>query len=256
MPVVKESKGFQTAVGLVIGLVGGFLSGLAGVGGGIIMVPLMTGLGRLSQHKAHGTSLVAIVFTGAIGAATYFSHGTVDWTVAVLLAATAIVTARFGALYAHSLSEKKLKKAFGVFLIVVSAMLILKGYLLQATFVLAWWIKVIMLLITGLVAGFLSGMMGVGGGAIMVPLMVILAGMGQHLAQGTSLLAMVPISVSGAVTHYRLGNVFVPIAGGLIVGGIAGGYLGGTAANMIPEFYLKLIFAGVGVWMGLRYLRR
>jgi uncharacterized membrane protein YfcA len=98
-------------------------------------------------------------------------------------------------------------------------------------------------------------MMGVGGGGIMVPPMVVLAGMGQHTAQGTSLLAMVLIGTSGASTHYRLGNVETRVAGGLVVGALAGGYLGGEVANMLPDLYLRLVFIGVGVWMGARYLR-
>ena len=64
--------------------------------------------------------------------------------------------------------------------------------------------------------GFLAGMMGVGGGGVMVPPLVIFIGMPQHLAQGTSLLAMLPGSAVGAYTHYRLGNVVKTIALGLI----------------------------------------
>ena len=58
--------------------------------------------------------------------------------------------------------------------------------------------------------------MGVGGGGVMVPLMVILGNIGQHMAQGTSLLAMIPASISGASTHYRLGNVKLDVVWGLI----------------------------------------
>ena len=79
------------------------------------MIPLMTGLAKLSQHKAHGTSLAAIIFTALVGAVTYSLHGAVDWKIAAVLAVSAILFARFGALYAHSLPEKKLKKAFGLF---------------------------------------------------------------------------------------------------------------------------------------------
>jgi uncharacterized protein len=97
--------------------------------------------------------------------------------------------------------------------------------------------------------------MGVGGGAIMVPLMVIAGGMSQHVAQGTSLLAMVPIAGAGAVTHHRLGNVKTGIAVGLSLGAIVGGYLGGSMANVIPELWLRTLFSVVGIWMGLRYIR-
>ncbi len=251
---MKKPIRFQ-AVSFAAGLLGGLFAGLVGVGGGIVMIPLMTAAAGLSQHKAHGTSLVAIVFTGGVGAAVYFFHGAADWKVSLVLAVSAIVTARFGALYAHSLSEKKLKKGFGAFLIFVTACMLVKGYLLHMTFALSFWPKMAALLFAGVFAGFISGMMGVGGGVVMVPPMVILAGMSQHMAQGTSLLAMVPIGLSGALTHYKLGNVHMRVAGGLVAGAIVGGYLGGTAANLLPETYLMALFLLMGVWMGIRYLR-
>lgn len=243
-------------IGFVIGLLGGCFGGLVGFGGGAVMIPLMTWLAKLTQHKAHGTSLAAIVFTALVGAMTYFSHGSVDWRVAAVLAASAVLTARFGALYAHSLPEKKLKKAFAVFLLFIAVLLIVKGLLPKTDHAPTFWMGLVIFLSTGAATGFLSGMMGVGGGTVMIPPMVILAGMSQHMAQGTSLLAMVPVSISGAWTHYRLGNVQTNLASGLVVGAILGGYLGGTAANLIPELYLKAIFSAVLIWMALSYIRK
>lgn len=246
----------RRVLGFVIGVLGGFFGGLVGLGGGIVMIPLMTGLAKLTQHKAHGTSLLAIVFTSLAGAATYYHHGAADWIVAVMLAVTAIVTARVGALYAHSLPEKKLKKAFGYFLVFVSISLLVKGFLPAAGQEPALWTRLLIFLATGAGTGFLSGMLGVGGGMVMIPPMVILAGMPQHLAQGTSLLAMVPVSVTGAWTHHRLGNVEADLALGLIAGALVGGYLGGTTANLLPDLYLKLIFATITIYMAWRYIRR
>ena len=243
-------------LGFVIGMLGGFFGGLVGLGGGVVMIPLLTLLGRLTLLKSLATSLMAIVFTALVGAITYFFHGTVDWKAALMLAITAIATARFGALYAHSLPEKKLKKAFGVFLVIVSALLLAKSLAPQTGPEPALWVRLVVFLATGAATGFLSGMMGVGGGTVMIPPMVILAGMPQHLAQGTSLLAMVPVSMTGALTHYRLGNVQLDLAYGLAPGALIGGYLGGTAAHLLPDLYLKLIFAAVIVWIGLQYLRR
>lgn len=242
-------------IGLVIGLAGGFFGALIGLGGGVVMIPLMTILLKLTQHKAHGTSLVAVVFTALAGAITYYLHGTADWRVAVLLAATAMITARFGALYAHSLPEKKLKRAFGILLLCVSLLLLVKGLLPRSASQHGVVANAIIFLGTGVVTGFVSGMMGVGGGAIMIPPMVLLAGMPQQLAQGTSLLAMIPVGMIGAFTHYKLGNVQLNIAAGISVGAIVGGYLGGTIANILPELYLKIIFSAVLVWMGQRYVR-
>jgi len=103
--------------------------------------------------------------------------------------------------------------------------------------------------------GFLSGMMGVGGGTIMVPAMVLFIGMGQHISQGTSLLAMVPAGGVGAFTHGRLGNVESSLLAGLIPGILLGTYLGGTLAHILPEAALRIIFAAVLIWTGARYLK-
>ena len=242
-------------IGLVSGVFGGFFGGLLGLGGGVIMIPLMTWLAKMTQHQAHGTSLVAIVFTAIVGAATYYGLGGVDWKIALILAVSATVTARFGARYAHSLPEKKLKMAFGFFLIFASTMLVVKGYLPKTTWVLGQWTSIVVFLVIGFVTGFVSGMMGVGGGGVMVPLMVVVGNVGQHMAQGTSLLAMIPASISGASTHYKLGNVKLDIAWGLAIGSLGGAFFGAKTANQIPDFHLKIVFAAIGVWMGIKYIR-
>ncbi|NMC93890.1 MAG: sulfite exporter TauE/SafE family protein, partial [Syntrophorhabdus sp.] len=171
-------------MGLASGTLGGFFGGLLGLGGGVIMIPLMTWLAKVTQHQAHGTSLVAIVFTGIVGAVTYYGLGGVDLKIALILAVSATITARFGALYAHSLPEKKLKVAFGCFLIFASILLVVKGYLPITTWTPGQWIYMVIFLAIGSVTGFVSGMMGVGGGGIMVPLMVVVGNVGQHMAQG------------------------------------------------------------------------
>jgi uncharacterized protein len=114
---------------LLIGLIAGLFGGLVGLGGGVVMIPLMVGVLKMGQHKAHGTSLVALVFTGIAGAITYATKGAIDITASLLIAVTAIFTARAGARFAHALAEWKLKRSFGAFLIIVSLLLLMKPYL-------------------------------------------------------------------------------------------------------------------------------
>lgn len=241
---------------LLIGLVAGLFGGLVGLGGGVVMIPLMVGLLKLRQHEAHGTSLVAVAFTGVMGALTYALQGSVDLGASLLLAATAIFTSRLGATYAQSLPEKSLRRAFGWFLILVSGLLLLKPYLPSLGLLTAGWGRVLALLFAGGLTGFLSGMMGVGGGTIMVPAMVLLLGMDQHTAQGSSLLAMAPAGAVGAYTHFRLGNTNQALLPGLIPGVLLGTYLGGSLAHLLSEGALRGAFALVLVWTGLRYIRR
>jgi uncharacterized membrane protein YfcA len=239
----------------LIGFLAGIFGGLVGLGGGVIMIPLMVGVLKLTQHQAHGTSLVALVFTGIAGAIAYGLQGTIDITASVLIAVTAMVTARSGARFAHSLPEWKLKRSFGAFLVFVSLLMLVKPYLPDIPGMETGWPKIIVLLITGILTGFLSGMMGVGGGTIMVPAMVLLAGFPQHTAQGTSLLAMVPAGGVGAYTHWKLGNVRMNLLMGLIPGILIGTYLGGTLAHFLSDGTLRLVFAAVLIWTGVRYLR-
>jgi uncharacterized membrane protein YfcA len=239
----------------VIGLTAGIFGGLVGLGGGLIMIPLMVGILKLSQHQAHGTSLVALVFTGLSGAIIYALNGSINITAAICLAAPAMLTARTGARYCHVLSEWKLKKYFGAFLILCSVLLLLKPYLANIIGTVPDYAKIIVFLITGAFTGFLSGMMGVGGGTIMIPVMVLLAGFSQHLAQGTSLLVMVPAGSVGAFTHWRLGNVATGILFGLVPGIILGAFMGGYFAHFIPDTPLRLAFIAVIIFMGIRYVR-
>jgi uncharacterized membrane protein YfcA len=84
---------------------------------------------------------------------------------------------------------------------------------------------------------------------------VLLAGFPQILAQGSSLLAMVPAGAVGAYTHFRLGNVVKGLLPGLIPGILAGTFLGSTLALRLPELVLRLAFAAVLVWTGSKYVR-
>ncbi len=241
--------------GFVIGLVAGLFGGLVGLGGGVIMIPLMVGFLKMSQHRAHGTSLVALVFTGISGAFIYFQKGSVDILASVLLAATAIFTATAGARCAHALPEWKLKRGFGGFLLIVSLLLLMKPYLVHQDHSVTLIARAGILLATGIFTGFLSGMMGVGGGTIMVPAMVLLAGIDQHTAQGISLLAMVPAGAVGAATHWKLGNVERTILFGLISGILIGAYAGGLLAHLFLEGVLRVVFACVLILTGVRYVR-
>ena len=240
---------------LLIGLAAGSFGGLVGVGGGIIMIPLMVGILKFDQKTAHGTSLIALVFTGASGALAYGLQGSVDVKASLIMASTAMITARFGAKFAHALPEWKLKRGFGLLQFFVAGMLILKPFLGQGEEATSLVTYLVILLLTGVFTGFLSGMMGVGGGTIMVPAMVVLAGMGQHISQGSSLLAMVPTGSVGAYTYWKLGSVRKEILPVLIAGIFIGSFSSGTAAQFIPDYVLKWAFCAVLLWTGVKYIR-
>ena len=101
-------------------MVGGFFSGLTGVGGGAIMVPLLTGLLRLPQRLAHGTSLAIVVFVGSAGLAGYWLAGNVDWSLALWLAIGSVGGAYLGAVTMARIPERSLRLIFGLFLLAMA----------------------------------------------------------------------------------------------------------------------------------------
>jgi uncharacterized membrane protein YfcA len=113
----------------------------------------------------------------------------------------------------------------------------------------------IVALAVGAVAGVLSGLLGIGGGAIMVPAMTLLMGLSQHLAQGTSLLVIIPTAISGSITHFRMGNIRMETAAWLSAGGVVGAVGGAFLALASPDAILRLLFGCYLAFTGLRMLQ-
>jgi uncharacterized protein len=104
----------------LIGILGGFLSGLFGVGGGLIFVPLLMLLKGFDAHRAVGTSLVIIIFTALSGALFHGKAGMVDWKAAVLLGIFSVLGAWFGTKLSLRLETVMLQRALAVFLVLVA----------------------------------------------------------------------------------------------------------------------------------------
>jgi hypothetical protein len=184
------------------------------MGGGFVMVPLMTSkrlfqLG-LTQHQAHATSLFAVATTGLAGALSY--SGEVDYEVAAFVALSGMATASLGAHASARLSEKVLRRVLGAFMLAVAPTIIAKDYLVtteptadetrpaqvgdkydendsgsdttSSSEVVLRRIKASGI---GCCSGFLAGMFGVGGGAVVVPALSLIMDMNHYQALGTSL---------------------------------------------------------------------
>ncbi len=106
----------------------------------------------------------------------------------------------------------------------------------------------------GLLAGVLSGVFGVGGGALLVPAMVIVLGYGQHLAQGTSLLVIIPTAIAGTLANRRFGMIDARQAVTVAVGGMIGAVIGGRAALVLDDRSLRLLFVAYLLVIGLPLL--
>ena len=112
---------------LITGAVGGFTSGLTGIGGGTVMVPLLTGFLRMSQHKAHATSLVIVIFAALSAGTQYLARDEVKWELVAALTVGAVIGAQIGTRTMHSLPERQLRLIFAVFLLFVGVRLLVFG---------------------------------------------------------------------------------------------------------------------------------
>jgi uncharacterized membrane protein YfcA len=226
---------------VLIGAVAGFLSGLFGVGGGTVIVPLLTLMLGFAARPAAGTSSAAIIVTAAVGVITYAAHGDVDWGAALVIAASAIIGAQLGVRLLFKLHEAALRWIFVGFLAVVAVSLFLVVPSRDAE--LHWSVvSVLGLLLLGLVTGLLSGLIGVGGGIIVVPALMLLFGVSDLVAKGTSLLMMIPTSLSGTIANFRRRNVDLVAAGCIGAAGCALAPIGTITANVVDPQLGNILF--------------
>jgi uncharacterized membrane protein YfcA len=106
----------------------------------------------------------------------------------------------------------------------------------------------------GLFTGIVSGLMGIGGGNVMVPASTILLRLSQHVAQGVSLIVIIPTAISGAWSHYQRGNVNMRVALLLTPGAVVGGLIGARVAQAVPGGQLRVIFGILLFYFAMRYL--
>ena len=200
---------------ILIGLIGGLLSGIFGIGGGIIMVPLLVNLARMDQRRAAATSLVAIIPASIAGSTTYFATGEINLLAGVVIAAGAIVGAVLGSMLLRRIPLVWLRWMFIVLILVVAVRMLLvvpvRGEQVEFSGLIA-----LGYLGLGLAMGIASGLFGIGGGIIAVPSLVAIFGFSDLVAKGTSLLVMLPTSVAGTLTNIR--GKTVDARAGLVVG--------------------------------------
>jgi hypothetical protein len=235
-------SGVRRTLSLVaVGLIGGLFSGAFGVGGGIIMVPLLLWLVRLDQRHAAATSLVAIVPTAIVGSLGYLLHGSADLLVALLIAAGGIVGSLIGTRLLRALPLAWLRWLFIALLLGVAIRLFfdvpVRGGGLELT-----WPTAAGLVILGLVMGVASGLFGIGGGVLVVPALVALFGTDDLLAKGVSLLAMIPTAITGSAANIRAG--LVRPGDGLLVGvsAVAASFPGVALAFLMPASVSTALF--------------
>jgi uncharacterized membrane protein YfcA len=236
-----------------IGAVAGGLSGLFGVGGGILIVPGLVLFLRLSQRRAHATSLAAIVPIAAAGAAGYGAAGAIQWLAAGLLAIGGAVGAVAGTQALRRIPERALRIAFAVFLLVAAAALPFEVTATERVPSIDL-VAGILLVVLGVVAGAMAGLLGVGGGIVMVPGLVLLAGAPQAVAKGTSLVVIIPTALVGTVRNVRAGDVDLPAAAAVGLAGVVTSFAASILAVEMSPVLSAVLFGALLVAMSARLL--
>lgn len=241
-----------------IGLAAGLLSGLFGVGGGTVIVPMLVLLLGFDQRLASGTSLAAIVPTAAVGVISYAVHGSVAWIPALVLAVFAVIGAQIGTWLLARLPQNVIRWGFVGFLAVVIVMLFVVIPPRDAEWVLTWGAAA-GLAGLGLITGILSGLLGVGGGVVVVPALIILFGTSDLIAKGTSLLMMIPTALSGTVGNVRRRNADLVSAALIGAAACTTTALGAWLSTLLDPLVANILFAAfltfIAVQMTLRAVR-
>ncbi|GAA4478579.1 sulfite exporter TauE/SafE family protein [Microbacterium panaciterrae] len=257
--VVERMRGPRAYAAFIgIGLAAGLLSGLFGVGGGTVIVPLLVLLLRFDQRLGAGTSLAAIVPTATVGVISYAAHDAVAWIPALILALGSVFGAQIGTRLLPRISQTALRWGFVAFLVVVIVSLFLvipsRGAGLELT-----WVTAPLLLVVGLFTGILAGLIGVGGGIVVVPVLMLGFGTSDLIAKGTSLLMMIPTAISGTFGNLRHHNVDLLAAALIGVSACTTTALGAWLATLIDPRFGNILFAiylvVIAVQMSMKAIR-
>ncbi|MBI5285164.1 MAG: sulfite exporter TauE/SafE family protein [Chloroflexi bacterium] len=254
-----QASGPRGVRSILTGIAGGAFSGLTGVGGGAVMVPLLTGQLKLSQHRAHGTSLAIIMFVAVSGVVGYWQAGNIDWRLVLALVPGAVAGVYAGARAMVRVPALQLRLLFGAFLFIVAFRQLVwhfsagapqggaEGLLIEGVF--------------GFAGGVLAGVLGVGGGAIFVPAIVIfgLAHIGpgedpQKVAQGVSLVVIIATGAMGTVTNLRQETIDVETVRWVMPAAVAAAFVASLFANRLDVEVLKTIYGITALFLGCQII--
>jgi uncharacterized protein len=227
---------------VVGGLVSGMLAGVLGIGGGSVLVPLMVYVG-FSPINAIGTSSLAILLTSLSGSIQNWRMGYIDWRKVGLLGVPALFAAQIGTALAQYLPAHWLLFGFAAMMLTNIYLVGLKQQLLETTSSTSSTARHgLSTTITGTLAGLVAGLMGVGGGAIMVPLQMLLLGETIKVAIQTSLGVVMLTAISATIGHSI--NSHVLFSQGIIlgIGGLFGAQVGTRYLPKLPDTIVSNLF--------------
>lgn len=254
---------------LLVGLIAGIMSGLFGIGGGIIMVPALIAFFGMDILNANATSLAAMLLpVGVLGVIAYYRAGLIQLKNALWISLGLFAGSFVGAELAVSVDERLLSKLYAGFLLYVAI-----GYLdipkmlrgkknpspVQPASTENVTYSIWLFIGVGLMAGIFAGMFGKGGGLIIVPMLIKFFRYEPKAATATSLAALqLPVGLPSVIVYAEAGYLNWVLAAIMAAGIVAGVFLGSKLAIKLPAAAFKKVYAffllGVAVYMILKYL--
>lgn len=234
----------RTAVLGVGGAVAGGLCGLLGVAGGVVIVPVLTSRKvGMARAAASGTTIAAVLPISVVAAVTYAGLHNIDDTAASAIVPGAAAGVIIGSLLAGRVRAPVLRSLFNLVMLATAVRLLValpRGSVHQIA---AEVPALVTLRALGTFAGLASGMLGSGGGTFLVPALVLGFGLVQQVAQGTALLALIPIWVIGALTHHKTHTLRLREASTVGSCGALTVPIGAEIASHVGALPLRVIFA-------------
>ena len=249
-PVAKQYLSY-----VLVGIVAGYFSGLFGIGGGFIMVPLLTFLLGFPVKRAAATSLAAIFLTAIAGVIGYALNDGVVWAAAIALSAGSVVGSFIGARLLQVIPQQVIVWIYVVLLTVLAVRLLWSSESTTDTWIVSpWW--VVGLIAVGFVAGVMAGLLGVGGGIMVVPILIGFFGLTTFDAKGSSLFMQIPAALVGTLTNMRFG--MVDLKAGALIGVVAAlvSYAGVVTSAILPSALANILFAAVMAYTAVQFAVR
>ncbi|GHO93131.1 UPF0721 transmembrane protein [Reticulibacter mediterranei] len=231
---------------LVLGALIGLALGALGGGGSILTVPILVYLLHLETHVAVTASLVIVGINALVGILLHYRAGHVNLKASLLFGIYGILASYGGARISSLIPSAILLVLFGLLMLVIALMMIRSKA--QARFAYrSWWMTVL----GGLGVGLLTGFLGVGGGFLIVPALVLFLGMSMPDAVGSSLVVIALNSVAGVLGHLNSGALPWTLMGLFALAGLIGLLIGTRFTNLLPPERLRQIFASFVLMLGI-----
>ena len=229
------------ALGLVLSVGIGLSLGLIGGGGSIITVPVLVYALHVPPHRAVGMSLAVVGSTALVSALLHHRRGSVAWREGALFAGSGIVSAYLGSKLTRMVSPPGLMLLFAALMLVVATVMLTRkdragGDSPHAA-------SAPRSALAGLGVGFLTGFLGVGGGFLIVPSLVLFGGLPMKAAIGTSLLVIAINCAAGLVGHLTAGNSDWKLTGLVTLLAVAGALAGTALSHRFHPGGLRRVFA-------------